>query len=191
MCFPFFFLDLVNVYFCVVFRITFAKVQPCASDVKYFAIFFLFSQYYSLTLHSQRFATLPLETPYRGAVRLKGNGVRVPDCPAAVSRPYLRARTREPLKPCISVPSAWVWQDAIPSYKALCRMRGYGKDAIPSYEALCRMRGYGKDAIPSYALGRCSRLGGESEDLPKLICRWSHRCAPRGLGAYDRNTYII
>ena len=110
MCFPFFFLDLVNVYFCVVFRITFAKVQPCASDVKYFAIFFLFSQYYSLTLHSQRFATLPLETPYRGAVRLKGNGVRVPDCPAAVSRPYLRARTREPLKPCISVLSAWVWQ---------------------------------------------------------------------------------
>lgn len=107
MCFPFFFLDLVNVYFCVVFRITFAKVQPCASDVKYFAIFFLFSQYYSLTLHSQRFATLPLETPYRGAVRLKGNGVRVPDCPAAVSRPYLRARTREPLKPCISVLSAW------------------------------------------------------------------------------------
>ena len=174
MCFPFFFLDLVNVYFCVVFRITFAKVQPCASDVKYFAIFFLFSQYYSLTLHSQRFATLPLETPYRGAVRLKGNGVRVPDCPAAVSRPYLRARTREPLKPCISVLSAWVWQDAIPSYKALCWMRGYGRDAIPSY-----------------ALGRCSRLGGESEDLPKLICRWSHRCAPRGLGAYDRNTYII
>ena len=107
MCFPFFFLDLVNVYFCVVFRITFAKVQPCASDVKYFAIFFLFSQYYSLTLHSQRFATLPLETPYRGVVRLKGNGVRVPDCPAAVSRPYLRARTREPLKPCISVLSAW------------------------------------------------------------------------------------
>ena len=82
----------------------------CASDVKYFAVFFLFSQYYSLTLHSQRFATLPLETPYRGAVRLKGNGVRVPDCPAAVSRPYLRARTREPLKPCISVLSAWVWQ---------------------------------------------------------------------------------
>lgn len=69
--------------------------------------FFLFSQYYSLTLHSQRFATLPLETPYRGAVRLKGNGVRVPDCPAAVSRPYLRARTRKPLKPCISVLSAW------------------------------------------------------------------------------------
>lgn len=105
--FSFLFLDLVNVYFCVVFRITFAKVQPCASDVKYFAIFFLFSQYYSLTLHSQRFATLPLETPYLGAVRLKGNGVRVPDCPAAVSRPYLRARTREPLKPCISVLSAW------------------------------------------------------------------------------------
>ena len=174
MCFPFFFLDLVNVYFCVVFRITFAKVQPCASDVKYFAVFFSFSQYYSLTLHSQRFATLPLETPCRGAVRLKGNGVRVPDCPAAVSRPYLRARTREPLKPCISVLSALVWQDAIPSYKALCRVRGYGKDAIPSY-----------------ALGRCSRLGGESEDLPKLICRWSHRRAPRGLGAYDRNTYII
>ena len=122
-----------------------------------FRYIFLFSQYYSLTLHSQRFATLPLETPYRGAVRLKGNGVRVPDCPAAVSRPYLRARTREPLKPCISVLSAWVWQDA----------------------------------IPSYALGRCSRLGGESEDLPKLICRWSHRRAPRGLGAYDRNTYII
>ena len=166
MCFPFFFLDLVNVYFCVVFRITFAKVQPCVSDVKYFAIFFLFSQYYSLTLHSQRFATLPLETPYRGAVRLKGNGVRVPDCPAAVSRPYLRARLRAE---CV----------------------GYGWDAIPSYETLCRMRGYGKDAIPSYALGRCSRLGGESEDLPKLICRWSHRCAPRGLGAYDRNTYII
>lgn len=62
MCFPFFFLDLVNVYFCVVFRITFAKVQPCASDVKYFAIFFLFSQYYSLTLHPQRFATLPINT---------------------------------------------------------------------------------------------------------------------------------
>lgn len=62
MCFPFFFLDLVNVYFCVVFRITFAKVQPCASDVKYFAIFFLFSQYYSLTLQSQRFATLPINT---------------------------------------------------------------------------------------------------------------------------------
>ena len=58
---------------------------------------FLFSQYYSLTLHSQRFATLPLETPYRGAVRLKGNGVRVPDCPAAVSRPYYRARTTMPL----------------------------------------------------------------------------------------------
>ena len=71
------------------------------------SLYFLFSQYYSLTLHSQRFATLPLETPYRGAVRLKGNGVRVPDCPAAVSRPYLRARTREPLKPCISVLSAW------------------------------------------------------------------------------------
>ena len=70
-------------------------------------------------------------------------------------------------------------------------MRGYGRDVIPSYEALCRMRGYGKDAIPSYTLGRCLRLGGESEDLPKLICRWSHRCAPRGLGAYDRNTYII
>ena len=34
----------------------------CASDVKYFAIFFLFSQYYSLTLHSQRFATLPVNT---------------------------------------------------------------------------------------------------------------------------------
>ena len=83
------------------------KTHTCASDVKYFAIFFLFSQYYSLTLHSQRFATLPLETPCRGAVRLKGNGVRVPDCPAAVSRPYLRARTREPLKPCISVLSAW------------------------------------------------------------------------------------
>jgi|GEM_PF-1771539 len=93
--------------------------------------FFSFSQYYSLTLHSQRFATLPLETPYRGAVRLKGNGVRVPDCPAAVSRPYLRARTREPLKPCISVLSAWVWQDAIPSYEALCRMRGYGRMPYP------------------------------------------------------------
>ena len=34
----------------------------CASDVKYFAIFFLFSQYYSLTLHPQRFATLPVNT---------------------------------------------------------------------------------------------------------------------------------
>lgn len=42
MCFPFFFLDLVNVYFCVVFRITFAKVQPCAGDVKYFTVFFQF-----------------------------------------------------------------------------------------------------------------------------------------------------
>lgn len=31
------------------------------------------------------------------------------------------------------------------------------------------MCGYGKNAIPSYALGRCSRLGGESEDLPKLF----------------------
>lgn len=29
--------------------------------------------------------------------RLKGNGVRVPDCPAAVSRPYYRARTTMPL----------------------------------------------------------------------------------------------
>lgn len=175
MCFPFFFLDLVNVYFCVVFRITFAKVQPCASDVKYFAIFFLFSQYYSLTLHSQRFATLPLETPYRGAVRLKGNGVRVPDCPAAVSRPYLRARTREPLKPCISVLSAW----------------GMAGMPYPPIKLFAGCVGMARDAIPSYALGRCSRLGGESEDLPKLICRWSHRCAPRGLGAYDRNTYII
>ena len=68
------------------------------------------SQYYYLTLHSQRFATLPLRTLCWGVVRLKGNGVRVPNCPAAVSRPYLRARTREPLKPCISVLSAWVWQ---------------------------------------------------------------------------------
>ena len=146
MCFPFFFLDLVNVYFCVVFRITFAKVQPCASDVKYFAIFFLFSQYYSLTLHSQRFATLPLETPYRGAVRLKGNGVRVPDCPAAVSRPYLRARTREPLKPCISVLSAWVWQGC---HTLLCfgkvfasgwRVRRPAETHLPMESSLCASR---------------------------------------------------
>lgn len=146
MCFPFFFLDLVNVYFCVVFRITFAKVQPCASDVKYFAIFFLFSQYYSLTLHSQRFATLPLETPYRGAVRLKGNGVRVPDCPAAVSRPYLRARTREPLKPCISVLSAWVWQGC---HILLCfgkvfasgrRVRRPAETHLPMESSLCASR---------------------------------------------------
>lgn len=137
--------------------------------------YFLFSQYYSLTLHSQRFATLPLETPYRGAVRLKGNGVRVPDCPAAVSRPYLRARTREPLKPCISVLSAW----------------GMAGMPYPPIKLFAGCVGMARDAIPSYALGRCSRLGGESEDLPKLICRWSHRCAPRGLGAYDRNTYII
>ena len=146
MCFPFFFLDLVNVYFCVVFRITFAKVQPCVSDVKYFAIFFLFSQYYSLTLHSQRFATLPLETPYRGAVRLKGNGVRVPDCPAAVSRPYLRARTREPLKPCISVLSAWVWQGC---HTLLCfgkvfasgrRVRRPAETHLPMESSLCASR---------------------------------------------------
>ena len=146
MCFPFFFLDLVNVYFCVVFRITFAKVQPCASDVKYFAVFFLFSQYYSLTLHSQRFATLPLETPYRGAVRLKGNGVRVPDCPAAVSRPYLRARTREPLKPCISVLSAWVWQGC---HTLLCfgkvfasgrRVRRPAETHLPMESSLCASR---------------------------------------------------
>ena len=146
MCFPFFFLDLVNVYFCVVFRITFAKVQPCASDVKYFAIFFLFSQYYSLTLHSQRFATLPLETPYRGTVRLKGNGVRVPDCPAAVSRPYLRARTREPLKPCISVLSAWVWQGC---HTLLCfgkvfasgrRVRRPAETHLPMESSLCASR---------------------------------------------------
>ena len=146
MCFPFFFLDLVNVYFCVVFRITFAKVQPCASDVKYFAIFFLFSQYYSLTLHSQRFATLPLETPYRGAVRLKGNGVRVPYCPAAVSRPYLRARTREPLKPCISVLSAWVWQGC---HTLLCfgkvfasgrRVRRPAETHLPMESSLCASR---------------------------------------------------
>ena len=146
MCFPFFFLDLVNVYFCVVFRITFAKVQPCASDVKYFAVFFLFSQYYSLTLHSQRFATLPLETPYRGAVRLKGNGVRVPDCPAAVSRPYLRARTREPLKPCISVLSAWVWQGC---HTLLCfgkvfasgrRVRRPAETHLPMESSMCASR---------------------------------------------------
>ena len=146
MCFPFFFLDLVNVYFCVVFRITFAKVQPCASDVKYFAVFFLFSQYYSLTLHSQRFATLPLETPYRGAVRLKGNGVRVPDCPAAVSRPYLRARTREPLKPCISVQDAWVWQGC---HTLLCfgkvfasgrRVRRPAETHLPMESSLCASR---------------------------------------------------
>ena len=146
MCFPFFFLDLVNVYFCVVFRITFAKVQPCASDVKYFAVFFLFSQYYSLTLHSQRFATLPLETPYHGAVRLKGNGVRVPDCPAAVSRPYLRARTREPLKPCISVLSAWVWQGC---HTLLCfgkvfasgrRVRRPAETHLPMESSLCASR---------------------------------------------------
>ena len=146
MCFPFFFLDLVNVYFCVVFRITFAKVQPCASDVKYFAVFFSFSQYYSLTLHSQRFATLPLETPCRGAVRLKGNGVRVPDCPAAVSRPYLRARTREPLKPCISVLSAWVWQGC---HTLLCfgkvfasgwRVRRPAETHLPMESSLCASR---------------------------------------------------
>ena len=146
MCFPFFFLDLVNVYFCVVFRITFAKVQPCAGDVKYFAIFFSFSQYYSLTLHSQRFATLPLETPYREAVRLKGNGVRVPDCPAAVSRPYLRARTREPLKPCISVLSAWVWQGC---HTLLCfgkvfasgrRVRRPAETHLPMESSLCASR---------------------------------------------------
>ena len=38
-----FFLDLVNTLcfsFCVVFRITFAKVLFCAGDVKYFSIFF-------------------------------------------------------------------------------------------------------------------------------------------------------
>ena len=146
MCFPFFFLDLVNVYFCVVFRITFAKVQPCASDVKYFAVFFSFSQYYSLTLHSQRFATLPLETPCRGAVRLKGNEVRVPDCPAAVSRPYLRARTREPLKPCISVLSAWVWQGC---HTLLCfgkvfasgrRVRRPAETHLPMESSLCASR---------------------------------------------------
>ena len=118
----------------------------CASDVKYFAVFFLFSQYYSLTLHSQRFATLPLETPYWGAVRLKGNGVRVPDCPAAVSRPYLRARTREPLKPCISVLSAWVWQGC---HTLLCfgkvfasgwRVRRPAETHLPMESSLCASR---------------------------------------------------
>ena len=122
------------------------KTHTCASDVKYFAIFFLFSQYYSLTLHSQRFATLPLETPYRGAVRLKGNGVRVPDCPAAVSRPYLRARTREPLKPCISVLSAWrVCQNSL----LLCfgkvfasgrRVRRPAETHLPMESSLCASR---------------------------------------------------
>ena len=174
MCFPFFFLDLVNVYFCVVFRITFAKVQPCASDVKYFAIFFLFSQYYSLTLHSQRFATLPINT-LLGSYAIKREWGESPRLSRSCEPPLstgANERTTEAMH-----------------LRAECV--GYGWDAIPSYKALCRMRGYGRDAIPSYALGRCSRLGGESEDLPKLICRWSHRCAPRGLGAYDRNTYII
>ena len=174
MCFPFFFLDLVNVYFCVVFRITFAKVQPCVSDVKYFAIFFLFSQYYSLTLHSQRFATLPLETPYRGAVRLKGNGVRVPDCPAAVSRPYLRARTREPLKPCISVPSAW----------------GMAGMPYPPMKLFAGCVGMARMPYPPM-LWEGVRVWAASQKTCRNICRWSHRRAPRGLGAYDRNTYII
>ncbi len=111
-----------------------------------FRYIFLFSQYYSLTLHSQRFATLPLETPYRGAVRLKGNGVRVPDCPAAVSRPYLRARTREPLKPCISVLSAWVWQGC---HTLLCfgkvfasgrRVRRPAETHLPMESSLCASR---------------------------------------------------
>ena len=41
--FSFLFLDLVNTLcfsFCVVFRITFAKVLFCAGDVNYFSIFF-------------------------------------------------------------------------------------------------------------------------------------------------------
>ena len=150
------------------------RLSEANVDIFYFA-YLHDSQYYYLTLHSQRFATLPLRTLCRGVVRLKGNGVRVPNCPAAVSRPYIRARTKKPLKLCISLQDAWVWE----------RM------PYPHIKQPCRMRGYGKNAIPSYALGRCSRLGGESEDLPKLICRWSHRRAPRGLGAYDRNTYII
>ena len=42
--FSFLFLDLVNTLcfsFCVVFRITFAKVLSCTGDVKYFSMFFL------------------------------------------------------------------------------------------------------------------------------------------------------
>lgn len=86
------------------------RLSEANVDIFYFA-YLHDSQYYYLTLHSQRFATLPIRTLCRGVVRLKGNGVRVPNCPAAVSRPYIRARTREPLKPCISLQDAWVWEE--------------------------------------------------------------------------------
>lgn len=120
--------------------------------------FFLFSQYYSLTLHSQRFATLPLETPYLGSCAIKREWGESP-------------RLSRSCEPPLST--------------------GANERTTEAMHLRAECVGYGWDAIPSYALGRCSRLGGESEDLPKLICRWSHRCAPRGLGAYDRNTYII
>lgn len=147
------------------------RLSETNGDIFYFANLHD-SQYYYLTLHSQRFATLPLRTPCWGAVRLKGNGVRVPNCPAAVSRPYVRARTKEPLKLCISLLSAWVWE----------RM------PYPHIKQPCRMRGHGKNAIPSYALGRCSRLGGESEDLPKRVLPRLFRCASR-IGCERRNHY--
>ena len=67
MCFPFF-LDLVNTLcfsFCVVFRITFAKVLFCAGDVKYFSIFFQFiCRFIYKSLFLQKHTTLILYTEY-------------------------------------------------------------------------------------------------------------------------------
>lgn len=50
------------------------------------------------------------------------------------------------------------------------------------------MRRYGKNAIPSYVLGRCSRLGGESEDLPKRVLPRLFRYASR-IGCERQNHY--
>lgn len=82
------------------------RLSEANVDIFYFA-YLHDSQYYYLTLHSQRFATLPLRTLCRGVVRLKGNGVRVPNC----EPPLYRARTKKPLKLCISLQDAWVWQE--------------------------------------------------------------------------------
>ena len=66
--FSFLFLDLVNTLcfsFCVVFRITFAKVLFCAGDVKYFSIFFQFiCRFIYKSLFLQKHTTLILYTEY-------------------------------------------------------------------------------------------------------------------------------
>lgn len=124
-------------------------------------------QDFYIILQPQRFASR-----YYGRETIKREWGESPRLSRSCEPPLYRARTKKPLKLCISLQDAWVWE----------RM------PYPHIKQPCRMRGYGKNAIPSYALGRCSRLGGESEDLPKRVLPRLFRCASR-IGCERRNHY--